>query len=489
MRSKLLGTIASALETRGTRTTVSFRGSSTKRFLQNAKIVGHSRLDDDVTAVVISSTEGLPNGLIPLLLGWEAVGWQELVTECPPGWVGQVGRLLDEMISAYVRSDDDEDQGPAGTSRRSGSLSTDGLFVSIDLEDGWRNHFPLSGGELPQIRRHEVDASSQSLVIELSLPDGQELILQVNRDGVVDAEKAITMLGSRGAVSSDVSSGFLAAARERPTTEPHASWSPPVPQASRGTANHVADFNAAVAAIEPYLRNPAAISSVALLRARDLQAAATFVIQHSRSTRGPGFEMLRALSATRHKAMFSDPKDSMAVRLVGRVLAGRGDDDAAVISMVDTDVKELNRLAALRLIELSLLAGPSYLAQQEVASSVGRLIIETIFGLGAPARIDEAAFAQCFETYRRSLERTLRSPGVLGNLMASQGGLDLSAMRKADKRAERGRYSSSDLQALEGFAASYRPAVRSVARFQHAMGWSPTNWDPVQIVYAMRSRK
>jgi hypothetical protein len=83
-------------------------------------------------------------------------------------------------------------------------------------------------------------------------------------------------------------------------------------------------------------------------------------------------------------------------------------------------------------------------------------------------------------TFKSQVRQTLASPAILGNLLASQGRFDLKAMKKADKRAAKGKYKAEDIAAIKHFAQrQYRPSIEIIARFQKRVGWPVVDWDPV----------
>ena len=53
-------------------------------------------------------------------------------------------------------------------------------------------------------------------------------------------------------------------------------------------------------------------------------------------------------------------------------------------------------------------------------------------------------------------------------------------MKKADKRAAKGKYKAEDIAAIKHFAQrQYRPTIEIIARFQQRVGWPVVDWDPV----------
>ena len=76
-----------------------------------------------------------------------------------------------------------------------GALSTDGTFITLTT-DTQRTHFVVAMDELPQLNSPLEILPDGSLQIELVLPGGARLLLNVCADAAIDAEKAATLLTS-----------------------------------------------------------------------------------------------------------------------------------------------------------------------------------------------------------------------------------------------------------------------------------------------------
>ncbi len=197
-----------------------------------------------------------------------------------------------------------------------------------------------------------------------------------------------------------------------------------------------AKYNSAIAVVSPFLVNPVLLDTSSIEQAHDVAEASKFLMENSNTT------------------------------------------------MFDTDsLARLNKVASLRCIELSIVAGPGYLSQPGIGEAIGRMVITHVLGALQPYKFDELWFSHCFENYKKNLTASLLSEGVVGNVLVGTHGLGaiFGAAQKADKRSRKGRYSPSDLQILRTLAAQHRPVVTFVARYQQAMGWQTTTWDPVSI--------
>ncbi len=206
----------------------------------------------------------------------------------------------------------------------------------------------------------------------------------------------------------------------------------PVRFLSEAPSTDPAKFSSAITVVSPYLTNPAWVNRSSHDEAHELVEATGFLIRNA------------------HGHMVDD--ESLTL---------------------------LNNAAVQRWIDVSLGSGQEYLSRPGMSESIGRKIISHVMGVAQPNLVDELWFSRCFDSFKVDVMKRITAPGVVGNIMASSGKFDLSAMRKADKRAAQGRFTQSDVQMLRPVAAQYRPAVSVIARYQAAMGWTPTTWDPV----------
>lgn len=467
--------IVSALEVEGDKITLSFRGSGNKRYMYQMRIVGSLVINDDLTAVVANSI----SGLVPLVLGREVSGWRELVKELSGDSAGIVQKHLEETVALFLEKYESEID-----PMTEGLLFTDGVFVTVQTGVA-REHFSLADDHLPSVQDFELSSDQRGIRVSLKLPDGRSLEFNITgAENVISAERAITLLRRRRSDPGSAAIEFKVPSQARLDQSLESARHDKMAAVDFRTASgEAATYDAAVALVYPYLAGTVRIGNASREKAEEVSGAAFYLVLHSKIVRGPSFESLRSLSISRNRQMMNAPSDSLAAKLVGRVLAGKGDDDSSVLSMIEIEVRQLQVDATMRYVQVVLDSDP--LTDQRVRDNVSRLFISDILGRRPPASIREEDLSSALEAYKASIKKTLTSPGVVGNVMASRGSFDLATMRKADKRNSKGRFTSADLEMIATVAASYRGVFKVAARLQRAMGWQPSEWDPVDFVVSL----
>lgn len=461
----------------GEKLTLSFRGSKSQQFLYQARIVGSLEVDSDLTAGCVIST----SGLMVFFFGREASGWQSLISEMSGESAANVQSQLEQAVLSFKQKIVTEHPILTGAEDL---LFSDGIFVTVQSSTG-RAHFPLADGNLPTVQHFEQTNDQLGIRIALLLPGGRSLELTiVGADEVLAAERAVTLLRNRSTDQENAPIEFKIPAR--PDQSKQKESHPLGRELSldfRNAPGDPATYDVAVGLVYPYLVGTSRITNASREKAYEVSGASHYLARHSKVVRGQGFETLRSLSVSRNSKMMNDPRDSLPAKLVGRALAGRGDDDSSVHRMIDVEVSQLKIDATMRYTQVVLDSDP--LSDQHVRDEVSRLFAEDILGRRVPSPVTEEGFSNALDAYKTSIKRSLTSPGVVGNVMASRGSFDLAAMRQADKRNSRGRYSASDLQMIASLAAKYRGVFKVAARLQRAMGWAPSDWDPVDFVIEM----
>lgn len=247
------------------------------------------------------------------------------------------------------------------------------------------------------------------------------------------------------------------------------------------------DFDRAVQLVYPYLSNTTVVHQQNIESLSEFVTAGRWLLANLHRSRGPSFETLRSLSAAENKATRSDPRDSLGVKLIGKFLMGDGTSDSDVESFVKVHLETHLKQAVLQIVQQAGLSGSSFLADESNRQMTLDLIATELLG-GTPLRShSEEEFDERIQVFKVQIRQSLTSPGLLGNLLASQG-RSVKEWQKADKRASKGRYSQEDLAALTSYARRYRPTVETIARIQKSLGWEILAWDPVSEVDRLRRR-
>jgi hypothetical protein len=240
------------------------------------------------------------------------------------------------------------------------------------------------------------------------------------------------------------------------------------------------DFDQVVKVLYPFLSKTGNISQKEPAELTEIIAAGVWLSENLNKNRGPSFETLRSLSVADTKAMRKDPRDSIGVKLLGRILMGDGSSDSDVESFVKSNLSPIIDQAIWHLVERASANGSDFLNDEQNRNTVLNHIATFLLGGQPLVSFTPQELDARIGTFKSQVRQTLASPAILGNLLASQGRFDLKAMKKADKRAAKGKYKAEDIAAIKHFAQrQYRPSIEIIARFQKRVGWPVVDWDPV----------
>lgn len=252
---------------------------------------------------------------------------------------------------------------------------------------------------------------------------------------------------------------------------------------------NIEDFEQAVKILYPFLGNSDLLSQMDPSELMEIMIAADWLRDNISINRGPSFEILRSLSMADKKALKSDPRDRLSVRLLTKMIAGDGTSDSDVEYFVNSRISVINSVAIEHLVDKTCSMESEFLNDESNRKFVQNHLVELMLE-GQPLKdYSFEEFEARVTSFKVNVREALLAPGLLGNLLASEGNLNLSEMRKADKRASKGKYKPNDIAAIRHLAqVKYRPIVDAIAKFQDRMNWPVINWDPESEVDGLGRR-
>jgi hypothetical protein len=247
------------------------------------------------------------------------------------------------------------------------------------------------------------------------------------------------------------------------------------------------EFDRCVRLLYPYLSGSESVKGKAQNHLIEVLDAAEYLDVNFHNSRGSTFEMLRSLSIDDARRSRRDARDSLATKLVAKVLFGRGDDEGSVESFVYEGLGLIREASIHELCDLVTSEGNTYLTGQEQALSLANWIVEFLLNGARLESCTEKDFEQRFDGCKSSFRTSLSQPGLIGNLVVSNGG-GIKEAAKADARAKKRKYSKDDVILLAACAETLLPTLDTVRKFQRAMGWALDSWDPRVEVQNLRRR-
>lgn len=205
--------------------------------------------------------------------------------------------------------------------------------------------------------------------------------------------------------------------------------------------------------------------------------------------RGTAFEKLRLIAAKDPRNMQNDPRDSLGVKLMVRLIAGKKDSDEAVEEFLKPILAQLDEQARFALMQSALADESRFLSDPANALMVMEFIATRVFGGTTIVDLNEAVFGERYKAYQQAVNESIKDPAIVGNLILARGLGSSRDAEKAQKRNRKGRYEDSDLRILSDYLReACGPCSEIAARFQRKMGWAVSSWDPISALESIKSR-
>lgn len=204
--------------------------------------------------------------------------------------------------------------------------------------------------------------------------------------------------------------------------------------------------------------------------------------------RGTAFEKLRLIAAKDPRNMHNDPRDSLGVKLMVRVIAGKKDSDEAVEEFLKPILAQLDEQARFALMQSALADESRFLSDPANALMIMDFIATRVFGGATIVELNETVFLERYNAYQQAVNESITDPAIVGNLILARGLGSSRDAERAQKRNRKGRYDDSDLQILSDYLMeACAPCSEIAARFQRKMGWSVSSWNPISALESIKS--